>query len=75
MKKLLGIVGLGLLLSGNAYAEIREMEEVRAKLRDYSNSRITHQRADNSRYYWVYDKGVQTGDQAAVGSLGPRQDL
>ena len=41
----------------------------------FSNDRITHQRADNSRYYWVYDKGVQTGDQAAVGSLGNRQNL
>ena len=30
---------------------------------DFNSSRITHQRADNSRYYWVYDKGVQTGDQ------------
>ena len=42
---------------------------------DYGNSRITHQRADNSRYYWEYNKGVQTGDNAAVGSLGNRQDL
>jgi prepilin-type N-terminal cleavage/methylation domain-containing protein len=42
---------------------------------DYANSRITHQRADNSRYYWEYNKGVQTGDNAAVGSLGNRQDL
>ena len=42
---------------------------------DFNSSRITHQRADNSRYYWVYDKGVQTGDQAAIGSLGNRQEL
>ena len=42
---------------------------------DYGNSRITHQRADNSRYYWEYNKGVQTGDNAEVGSLGNRQDL
>ena len=41
----------------------------------FSNSRITHQRADNSRYYWVYDKGVQTGDQATIGSLGNRTEL
>ena len=40
----------------------------------FSNSRITHQRADNSRYYWVYDKGVQTGDQATIGSLGNRTE-
>ena len=26
---------------------------------DYGDSRITHQRADNSRYYWTYDKGQQ----------------
>ena len=42
---------------------------------DYGNSRITHQRADNSRYYWDYDKGTQTGDNAGIGSLGNRQDL
>ena len=42
---------------------------------DYGNSRITHQRADNSRYYWVYDKGVQLGDEAKIGSLGNRQNL
>ena len=42
---------------------------------DFSNSRITHQRADNSRYYWEYDKGVQLGDEAKVGSLGNRQNL
>tara|TARA_Y100000768_G_scaffold341933_1_gene286686 strand:- start:72 stop:518 length:447 start_codon:yes stop_codon:yes gene_type:complete len=42
---------------------------------DLSNSRITHQRADNSRYYWNYDKGIQTGDQASIGTLGSRQEL
>ena len=42
---------------------------------DFNNSRITHQRADNSRYYWTYDKGQQAGDNASVGSLGNRQDL
>ena len=42
---------------------------------DYSNSRITHQRADNSRYYWAYDKGEQDGDNAGIGSLGNREDL
>ena len=42
---------------------------------DYGNSRITHQRADNSRYYWEYDKGIQEGDNATIGSLGNRQDL
>jgi len=42
---------------------------------DYGNSRITHQRADNTRYSWAYDKGTQTGDNAGIGSLGGRQDL
>jgi len=42
---------------------------------DFNSSRITHQRADNSRYYWDYDKGVQVGDQASIGSLGNRQEL
>ena len=34
---------------------------------------ITHQRADNSRYQWAYDKGIQNGtDSARVGTLGLR---
>ena len=33
---------------------------------------ITHQRADNSRFTWEYDKGTQDGDDADVGSLGTR---
>ena len=38
---------------------------------------ITHQRADNSRYTWAYNSGVQegdtdTGDDTAIGTLGPR---
>ena len=36
---------------------------------------ITHQRKDNSRFGWDYDKGVQTGDDADVGTLGDREDL
>jgi len=36
---------------------------------------ITHQRADNTRYSWAYDKGTQGGDDAAVGTLGGRQSL
>jgi prepilin-type N-terminal cleavage/methylation domain-containing protein len=42
---------------------------------DMNNSRITHQRADNSRYFWNYDRGVQAGDNAGIGSLGNRQEL
>jgi MSHA pilin protein MshA len=42
---------------------------------DFSNSRITHQRGDNSRFQWSYNKGQQTGDDAAVGALGNRQNL
>jgi prepilin-type N-terminal cleavage/methylation domain-containing protein len=37
--------------------------------------KITHQRNDNSRVGWDYDKGVQSGDDAAVGTLGSRADL
>ena len=36
---------------------------------------ITHQRKDNSRFAWDYDKGVQTGDNSDVGTLGDREDL
>jgi len=42
---------------------------------DYGNSRVTHQRGDNSRFYWAYNKGQQTGDDATVGTLGNRQNL
>ena len=42
---------------------------------DMNNSRITHQRADNSRYFWDYNRGVQSGDNASIGSLGNRKDL
>ena len=37
-----------------------------------STSQITHQRNDNSRHAWDYNKGTQGGDNATVGSLGPR---
>ena len=34
---------------------------------------ITHQRADNSRFAWYYEKGTQGGgDDAAIGTLGGR---
>ena len=36
---------------------------------------VTHQRRDNSRFGWDYDKGVQAGDDADVGTLGDREDL
>ena len=36
---------------------------------------ITHQRKDNSRFGWDYDKGTQAGDDADVGTLGDREDL
>ena len=39
---------------------------------DSTTSIITHQRADNSRHTWDYNKGTQTGDNADVGSLGTR---
>ena len=37
--------------------------------------KITHQRDDNSRVGWSYAKGTQTGDAAAVGTLGSRASL
>ena len=37
---------------------------------------ITHQRADNSRYQWDYDKGIRNGtDDARVGNLGERTKI
>ena len=40
-----------------------------------TTNKITHQRSDNSRVGWSYDKGTQTGDNAAVGTLGSRASL
>ena len=39
---------------------------------DGEQTKISHQRADNSRHTWDYDKGTQDGDDAVVGSLGTR---
>ena len=38
-------------------------------------NQIVHQRNDNSRFYWQYNKGTQDGDGAQVGSLGDRQQM
>jgi len=39
----------------------------------FSGGRITHQRADNSRFEWSYDPGIQGGgDDAKIGALGQR---
>ena len=40
---------------------------------DSTASFITHQRNDNSRFYWEYDRGTQYGDDAGIGSLGSRK--
>ena len=40
-----------------------------------TTNKITHQRGDNSRVGWAYDKGTQTGDNAAPGTLGTRASL
>ena len=40
-----------------------------------TTNKITHQRKDNTRYAWAYDKGVQTGDNAGVGSIGAREAI
>ena len=39
---------------------------------DADGTFITHQRADNSRYVWSYNKGTQDGDDAVIGVLGER---
>ena len=38
---------------------------------------ITHQRADNSRYQWIYDKGIRGNgnDDAEVGTLSTRTKI
>jgi len=40
-----------------------------------TTKKITHQRNDNSRVGWQYDEGTQSGDDAAVGTLGVRASL
>ena len=48
---------------------------------DLSSGRITHQRADNSRFEWAYNRGTaesnngQGGDTDTVGYLDPRVPL
>ena len=37
--------------------------------------RITHQRADNSRWGWDYTRGTYEGDDADVGTLGDREEI
>ena len=40
---------------------------------DGMSMQISHQRADNSRFEWAYNKGIQDGvDDAAIGTLGAR---
>ena len=40
-----------------------------------TSKKITHQSNDNSRVSWQYDEGTQSGDNAAVGTLGARASL
>ena len=40
-----------------------------------TSKKSTHQRNDNSRVGWQYDEGTQSGDNAAVGTLGVRASL
>ena len=40
-----------------------------------TTKKITHQRNDNPRVGWQYDEGTQSGDNAAVGTLGSRASL
>ena len=42
----------------------------------FSGGRITHQRADNSRWLWSYNKGINTGtDEDVTGTLYERSQL
>ena len=41
----------------------------------FSSGRITHQRADNSRFEWAYNPGTQNGDDAKIGTLGQRTEI
>ena len=38
------------------------------------SGRITHQRADNTRWQWDYNAGKRLGDNAQIGELGERQE-
>ena len=38
-----------------------------------STANITHQRGDNTVHHWDYDKGTQTGANAAPGTMGARE--
>ena len=40
-----------------------------------STNEITHMRGDNTVYHWHYNKGTQTGADAAVGTLTIRFDV
>ena len=40
-----------------------------------TSKKFTHQRNDNSRVGWQYNEGTQSGDNAAIGTLGVRADL
>jgi prepilin-type N-terminal cleavage/methylation domain-containing protein len=37
--------------------------------------KITHQRADNTRWQWDYNAGTRLGDNAVIGSVGERENF
>ena len=66
----------GLDTKPNGYTEDTDDADTDGERTNNTTSlQITHQRRDNSRFAWDYDKGVQTGDNADVGTLGDREDL
>ena len=66
----------GLDTKPNGYTEDTDDADTDGEWTFNSTSlQITHQRRDNSRFAWDYDKGVQTGDEASVGTLGDREEL
>jgi prepilin-type N-terminal cleavage/methylation domain-containing protein len=52
----------------NWYSEEEDGQRLRT-------GKITHQRADNSRWQWDYNAGTRLGDDAKVGSLGEKEEF
>ena len=67
--------GLDQVPTGYDSTEVDNSDSDREWTYNTTTLKITHQRKDNTRYAWSYDKGVQTGDNADVGSIGDREAI
>ena len=71
--------GVVIVNSGSGYTEDDTEADEDGEwtfIKSPSGGIITHQRADNSRYQWSYDKGIRDGtDDAKVGTLGERTKI